>query len=177
MLRRVRDLTVGVWGFGNIGRRTAEKFAALGCTVLFDDRHPERGFAGVSPVGVDELLARSDVLSIHLPASPATNSIVDAGVLASMLPGSLLVNTSRGVLVDLDALIVALDDGRPGAAALDVLAGEPAVPPRLAKRDDVILTPHVAFNSPTAVVELRRRATEDLVRVLRGEPAHDPVSL
>lgn len=176
-LHRVRDLTVGIWGCGMIGRRAAEKFAALGCTVLVDDRHPDSAPRGTAAVPISELLERSDVVSLHLPASPSTAGIVDAASLAAMKPGALLVNTSRGALVDLDALVAALATGRPGAAALDVLAGEPAVPAALAAREDVILTPHVAFNSPAAVAELRTRAAQDLVRALRGEEPHDPVVL
>lgn len=176
-LRRVRELTVGIWGFGMIGQRTAEKFVALGCEVLFDDRHPDRAVPGMEAVAVPELLARSDVLSLHLPAGPGTRGIVDAGLLAQMKPGSLLVNTSRGALVVTEDLRAALDAGRPGAAALDVLASEPDVPAWLRGRDDVLLTPHVAFSSNSSVTELRQRASEDLVRALRGEAPRDPVTL
>lgn len=176
-LRRVRELTVGIWGFGAIGRRTAEKFGALGCEVLCDDRHPQAPTAAASAVPVPELLARADVLSLHLPAAASTTRIVDAGALAALRAGALLVNTSRGALVDLDALLAALDAGELGFAALDVLAGEPEVPRGLRDRDDVILTPHVAFNSAASVAELRTRASQDLVRVLQGEPPRDPVEL
>ncbi len=172
-LRRVRDLVVGIWGAGRNGRATAGKLAAFGCTVLVDDRHPEA--AGPhQAVPVDELLARSDVVSVHLPLTEETRGIVDARALARMRPGSLLVNTGRGRLVDVDALVAALDAGRPGAAALDVLPEEPYVPPSLAARDDVLVTPHVAFASIESVAEVRRRATEDLVRVLRGQSPLDP---
>jgi D-3-phosphoglycerate dehydrogenase len=94
-----------------------------------------------------------------------------------MRPGSLLVNTGRGGLVDTEALVAGLAAGRPGAAALDVLPEEPHVPAVLMGRDDVLLTPHVGFSSVQSVLELRRRAPEDLVRVLRGEPAQHPVAL
>ncbi len=172
-LRRVRDLVVGVWGTGLIGTRTADKFSALGCTVVVDDRHPER--AGPYPaVTRDELLERSDVVTLHLPLTEENRGIVGAEVLSKMRPGSLLVNTSRGGIVDSDALAAALDAGHLGAAALDVLPNEPQVPTALADRDDVVITPHVAFSSIQSVQELRARATEDLVRVLRGEPAEHP---
>ena len=108
---------------------------------------------GVEPVAPDELLARSDVLSLHVPAVPGAAPLVAADELAAMRAGSLLVNTARGALVDLDALVAALRRNRPGAAALDVLPHEPEVPALL--RDamvgpdavDVIVTPHVAFSS------------------------------
>ncbi len=171
-LRRVRDLVVGIWGAGRNGTATGRKLAAFGCSVLVDDHHGQAGpFEAVS---VDELLGRSDVVSIHLPLNDGTRGIVDAGALSRMRPGSLLVNTGRGRLVDVDALVAALDMGRPGAAALDVLPEEPHVPPGLAGRDDVLITPHVAFSSVESVAEVRRRATEDLVRVLTGAEPRDP---
>ncbi len=172
-LRRVRNLVVGIWGAGRNGLATARKLAAFGCTVLVDDRHPERAVP-YEVVTVDELLTRSDVVSIHLPLTDETRDIVDAEVLGRMRPGSLLVNTGRGRLVDVEALAAALDAGRPGAAALDVLPDEPHVPPSLVAREDVLVTPHVAFASVESVAEVRRRATEDLVRVLRGETPLDP---
>jgi D-3-phosphoglycerate dehydrogenase len=176
--RRVRDLSIGVWGLGAIGSRVAAKFVALGCTVRADDRHSTSTPAGVAAAPVAELLATSDVITLHMPAQLSGGAVVDEGVLAAMRPGSLLVNTARGSLVDLDALVAGLRIGRPGSAALDVLPNEPFVPPALVDGEvDVILTPHVAFSSTASVAELRQRATEDLLRVLRGEPARDPVNL
>lgn len=175
--RRVRSLVAGVWGLGPTGRRTAEKLSALGCRVLADDRHPELAPAGVETVPADELLAECDVLSLHLPLTPATRGLLDTITLARMKPGALLVNTSRGALVDIPALCAALDTGTPGGAALDVFPGEPEVPAALLGRPDVILTPHIAFSSAHSVLELRRRSTEDLLRVLAGAPPRNPVAL
>ncbi len=172
-LRRVRELVAGVWGTGRIGLAAARKLAALGCTILLDDRRPDPRH-GFLQVPAAELLARSDVVTVHVPLAEATRGMVDAAALARMRPGSLLVNTSRGAVVDAHALAAALDAGRPGAAALDVLPAEPEVPPGLAGRDEVVITPHVAFSSVQSVTELRRRAVEDAVRVLRGEPPRDP---
>ena len=173
-LRRVRDLTIGVWGTGLNGIRTGEKLSALGCTVFFDDRHPER-VPAMDVLSVSELLGRCDVLSLHLPLNEENKRIVGAEILARMRPNSLLVNTARGGLIDTEALASALDQRRPGFAALDVLPHEPDVPPALARRDDVLITPHVAFSSVQSVRELRQRTTEDLVRTLRGEQPMDPV--
>jgi D-3-phosphoglycerate dehydrogenase len=178
-LRRVRDLVVGIWGAGANGIATGRKLAALGCRVLVDDWHSDHDHghdhdrAAFDAVPVDRLLAGCDVVSVHLPLTDETRGIVDAHTLSLMRPGSLLVNTGRGRLVDPDALAAALDAGRPAAAALDVLPDEPHVPASLAGRDDVLITPHVAFASVESVAEVRRRATEDLVRVLSGEaPLH-----
>ena len=179
--RRVSSLVTGVWGLGPTGRRTAEKLAGLGDPelggqVLADDRHPELAPPGVRSVPADVLLAECDVLSLHLPLTPDTRDLLDAARLARMKPGALLINTSRGALVDVDALGTALDTGTPGAAALDVLPGEPEVPAALRPRPDVILTPHIAFSSAHSVLDLRRRSTEDLLRVLAGVPPLNPVT-
>lgn len=175
-------LVTGVWGLGPTGRRTAEKLLTLcdpaqGGQVLADDRHPELAPAGVRVVPPDVLLAECDVVSLHLPLTPATRGLMDAARLARMKSGALLVNTSRGALVDIPALSAALDAGTPGGAALDVFPAEPEVPAALLPRPDVILTPHIAFSSGHSVLELRRRSTEDLLRVLAGVPPHDPVTL
>jgi D-3-phosphoglycerate dehydrogenase len=171
-LRRMSALTVGVWGYGRIGRRTAEKFAALGCRVLAHDP-----FAPAGPpaelVDIDRLLAESDILTLHMPPSP-DGPAVTSEIFAAMKSDALLVNTARGALVDNDDLIRALETGQIGGAALDVVAGEPDIPLALVESPKTILTPHVAFSSRESVVELRRRTAEDVVRVLRGEPAHNP---
>jgi D-3-phosphoglycerate dehydrogenase len=169
-VRRLSEQVVGIWGAGTIGRKAAHRFVALGCRVLVDDRHPESAPPGTTPVPLAELLA-----TCHTPLNDETRGIVDAELLAAMKPGALFVNTSRGGLVDLEALLAALDHGTLGAAALDVLPDEPAIHPDLLGRPDVILTPHIAWASPTAMAELRRRTAEDLVRVLRGEEPRDPV--
>ncbi len=173
--RRVSSQVAGVIGLGPIGRRTAAKLLALGCRVLADDRHPERAPAGVETVPAEVLLGECDVVSLHLPLTAATSGLIGAAELALMKSGALLVNTSRGALIDVPALCAALDRGAPGCAALDVFPGEPAVPAALLRRGDVILTPHIAFSSDESVLELRRSATEDLLRVLAGAPARHPV--
>ncbi len=171
-LRRMSALTVGVWGYGRIGRRTAEKFAALGCRVIAHDP-----FAPAGPpaelVDLEQLLAESDILTLHMPPSP-DGPAVTSDIFAAMKPDALLVNTARGALVDDDDLIRALETAQIGGAALDVVAGEPDIPLALVESPKTILTPHVAFSSRESVVELRRRTAEDVVRVLLGEPARNP---
>jgi len=171
-LRRMSALTVGVWGYGRIGRRTAEKFAAFGCRVIAHDPFALPG-PPAELVDLDQLLAQSDILTLHMPPSP-DGPAVTAEILAKMRPDALLVNTARGGLVDNDALIAALESGTIAGAALDVVAGEPEIPATLVASSKTILTPHVAFSSRESVVELRRRTAEDVVRVLRGESARDP---
>ncbi|GAA3513280.1 C-terminal binding protein [Aeromicrobium panaciterrae] len=173
--RRLSSLVIGVWGSGLNGRRTAAKLAALGCEVLIDDRHgAESASERVTPVAVDQLLARSDVVSIHLPLTAGTEGIVSTNELARMKSGALLVNTSRGGVIDLDALRPELESGRL-AAALDVLPSEPKVPDWLRAIRQVILTPHVAFSSRESVADLRERATRDLLAILEGGNPQFPV--
>ncbi len=171
-LRRMSSLTIGVWGYGRIGRRTAEKFAALGCRVVAHDP-----FAPAGPpaelMELDRLLGESDVVTLHMPASPV-DPLVTESVLKQMKPDALLVNTARGTLVDNDALIAALARGDIAGAALDVVAGEPDIPAALVNDLNTILTPHVAFSSRESVIELRTRTAEDVVRVLRGDQARNP---
>jgi len=118
-------------------------------------------------------LGASDVIILHAPLTEATGHLLDHDRLQRVKPGAFLINVSRGALVDTAALLNALESGRLSGAALDVLESEPTVPPGLL-RPDVMLTPHVAFSSQASVHELRRRASEEIVRVLRGEPPQHP---
>jgi D-3-phosphoglycerate dehydrogenase / 2-oxoglutarate reductase len=162
-LRRLSTLTCGVVGFGRIGRRTAEKLRALGTRVITS-----------APSPLDELLATSDVVILHAPLTEATRHLIGARELALMPPGSLLVNVSRGGLVDTDALAASLHAGHLGGAGLDVIESEPAVPAQLLAHPAVVITPHIAFSSDASLVEMRRSAAEEVVRVLRGESPRCP---
>ena len=150
------ESTLGVLGLGRIGRRFAEFAAPLFAEVLGtdpmlpDDEVTRRALAdaGVRRVDLDELLAASDVLSLHLPLTDETAGLVDARFLARMRPGAVLVNVSRGGLVDEEALLAALDSGHLGGAGLDVLATEPApLDHPFRTHPNVVLTPHVAYLS------------------------------
>ncbi|MFG2129614.1 C-terminal binding protein [Streptomyces sp. NPDC048751] len=172
-LRRLSTLTCGIVGYGRIGRATARKLGAFGCRILAHDPHPPKDTPGVESVGLEELLRRSDVVILHVPLLPGTHHIIGAEQLATMKPGGLLVNVSRGGLVDTDAVTKALDSGHLDGAAFDVLESEPHVPAELLAQPGALLTPHVAFSSDASVAELRRRAAEEVVRILAGEaPAH-----
>lgn len=173
-LRRLRNLTCGIIGYGRIGKRTAQKLAAIGSSLLAYDPRPPADEAGVKFVGLDELLQQSDVIIVHAPLNPATYHLINRDRLAQVRPGSFLINVSRGAVVDNEALIEALASGRLDGAGLDVLESEPAVPGELLNHPGVILTPHVAFSSDASLLELRRRASEEVVRVLRGETPEQP---
>ncbi len=167
-LRRVGDLTCGIIGLGRTGRRTAEKLRGLGVRLLGHARRPA-ALDGVEITTLEELLGRADVVTVHLPLTEATHHLLDRGRMALMKPGAFLINVSRGAVLDTTALADALESGRLSGAALDVLENEPSVPPGLL-RPNVILTPHIAFSSDASLRELRRKASEEVVRVLRGEP-------
>ena len=168
-LRRLSTLTCGVIGFGRIGRSTARKLLALGAQVLASTPGPAADTGGVPVVALEELLARSDVVIVHAPLTAATRHLLGARELSLMPPGSLLVNVSRGALVDTVALVGALACGHLSGAGLDVLEEEPAVPPELLEHPGVVITPHIAFSSDASVLDLRRSAAEEVVRVLTGQ--------
>ena len=131
------------------------KAKAFGLTVITHDPYVSKDVlasAGVEGVSFDDLLARSDFVSVHAPLMPATRGLVNAAAFAKMKKGALLINTARGPLIDEPALIAALDSGQLGGAALDVVTTEPlAKDSPLLGRDNVILTPHTAFYSVEAL--------------------------
>jgi D-3-phosphoglycerate dehydrogenase len=173
-LARLRVLTIGLVGLGRIGRATARKLSGFGCRLIAADPSPHAAPEGVEIVSLETLRAESDVIVLHLPLLNETRNLVDDAFLAGCRRKPLLVNVSRGGLVDNDALLRALDTGVLAGAALDVVEGEPSPPADLVSRPDVIVTPHVAFLSPVSLLELRRRSTEEVVRVLRGQPPNFP---
>jgi D-3-phosphoglycerate dehydrogenase len=166
--------TVGLVGTGRIGLAVAARLRPFGFRVLASDPFADAAAvaaAGIELVDLPELLAASHAVSLHAPLTPDTARLVDAGALAQMRPGAVLVNTSRGGLVDSDALADALESGRLGAAALDVFDPEPLDPAsRLRALPQVLFTPHAAFFSDDSVAALQRLACEEAARALAGEP-------
>lgn len=173
-LRRTNGLVIGVLGFGRIGRATVRKALALGAHVLVYDVMPVRDAGSATVATLDEVLSRSDAVILHMPLDDATKRVVNRDFIARMKRGAILINVSRGPLIDNDAILHGLQSGRLGGVGLDVIEGEPNPPRALVERDDVIITPHVAYASDVAVVELRRRACEEVVRVLAGEKPLNP---
>ena len=178
-LRRLTGRTLGLLGFGQIAREIAIRARCLGLRVVAHDPYvpdPEFAADGVAQVTWQELLADSDILSIHVPLTPETSHLIDEEALARIRPGALIINTSRGGIIDEKALAAALSDGRLGGAALDVFQAEP--PPAnhpLFAREDVVVTPHSAAFTEEALAEVRARAIDDVVRVLTGGAACYPV--
>ncbi|MDN4546339.1 C-terminal binding protein [Pseudomonas sp. C32] len=168
-LRRLRNLTCGIVGYGRIGRRTAQKLSAFNTRVLAYDPYPPKEESQVEFVTLDKLLSQSDIVIVHAPLMEGTHHLINRSNLATVKHGALLINVSRGGVVDTDALIEALQSGRLDGVGLDVLESEPEVPAALLDHPGVMLTPHVAFSSDASLLELRRRASEEVVRVLKGE--------
>lgn len=168
-LRRLGNLTCGIIGYGRIGRRTAQKLMAIGSKLIAHDPMPPQSEEGVEFVSLEALLSAADVIIVHAPLVPATHHLINSERLSLTKKGAFLINVSRGGIVDNNALVAALESGQLDGAGLDVLEDEPKVPDALLKHPGVILTPHVAFSSDASLLELRRRASEEVVRVLRGE--------
>jgi D-3-phosphoglycerate dehydrogenase len=180
-IHRLAGRVLGLVGFGNIPRALAPKAKAFGLRVVTHDPYVSQqalAAAGVEGVSFDRLLEISDFVSIHAPLMPATRDLFNAEVFGKMKTGALLINTARGPLVDEGALVSALDSGRLGGAALDVVPVEPLPKDsRLIGRDNVILTPHTAFYSVEALNELQTKCAADIARVLSGEKPVYPVKV
>jgi D-3-phosphoglycerate dehydrogenase len=166
--------TIGIVGVGNIGSQMARLCKAFGMNVIAWTFHPSAGRAaslGVEFVELDELLARSDVVSLHVALTPQSIGMIGSDEIARMRPGALLVNVARGPIVDEEALVEALNSGRLGGAALDVFAMEPlpADSPLLAC-EQVVLTPHVADMTPEGLDLLNQGVVENVLAFLAGRP-------
>src|SRR5688572_9631659 len=168
-LRRIEGQTLGIVGLGNIGRKIAEKAMGLGLKVVATDVRPNISMPGVRIVPLDELLATSDYVSLHVPLIPATRHMMGPAQLAKMKPTAYLINTARGGLVDHAALAAALAAGQLAGAGLDVQYVEPpdhSKPPFNDAR--VIVTPHAAFASEESLVNLRERVSQQVATRLTG---------
>ena len=159
--------TVGIVGLGAIGRSVARRLQGFECTILAYDLEP-RTVDGVEAVSLEELLRRSDFVTLHVPLNDSTQVLVGARELARLRPGAILVNTSRGGVVDEAALYAALTEGRLRAAALDVFADEPPTGSPLLDLPNVVVTPHLAGLSVSSVTCMLRLASQSIVTVLEG---------
>jgi D-3-phosphoglycerate dehydrogenase len=168
-MRRLSGATLGLIGFGQIARALYPKARALGMAVLAHTRRSDNFGTGCSMVSLDEVLERSDFISLHAPLTDSTRHMISRTQFARMKPTAWLINTSRGGLIDMAALREVLATGRIGGAALDVFEPEP---PDLADplyRDErVIVTPHAAFVSEESLRELRSRASRQIADALQG---------
>ncbi len=170
----LRGSTVGIVGTGLIGGEVARRLSGFGPRLLGYDvvRSPElEQRLGLRYVGLEQLLAESDFVTLHAPLLPETRGLIDAAALARMKPGAFLVNTARGPLVDEAALAEALRRGQIAGAALDVFAVEPLPPDSpLREVEHLLLTPHVAGSTEQARAAMAAMAVDNAARVLRGQP-------
>jgi D-3-phosphoglycerate dehydrogenase len=169
-MHRLRGQTLGLIGFGRIARRVAGKARPFGYRVLaYSPSLTPGNHDGVTAATFEKVLRSSDVVSLHAPATPSTRNMIGESELAMMRPGSLLVNTARGALVDEDALRRALMEGRLGGAGLDVMDEEPPPPDHpLRSTPGVVMTPHASFYSVESVRELQETAADNVAAVLGG---------
>lgn len=179
-IRRLRGQILGLIGLGKIPRALAPKAQALGLRVIgFDPYFPAESAQslGVQLMSLDELLAASDIISLHAPLTDETREMINTDTIQRMRPGALLINTARGPLVDIEALVEGLTTGQIGGAGLDVLPTEPPPPSSpLLELENVILTPHSAFYSEESIIELQTKAAEEVKRALLGQPPRNPVN-
>ena len=167
--RRLAGQTLGIVGLGTIGCEVAHKAAAFGLTILAHDPYLETAPSGVRLVGLDELLAASDYVTLHCPLVPETRGLIGAEQLATMKPTAYLLNLSRGPVVEQSALADALTSGALAGAALDVMATEPPSPDDpLLHMANVLLTPHTSSWSVESIDQLRRDAAVNVTDALFG---------
>ncbi len=169
----VHGKTLGIVGFGRIGRAVARRARGFHMRVLYYDvqrADPEvEHELQATYVDLDTLLRESDFISLHTPLTPQTRHLIDADALARMKPTAILVNTSRGPVVDEQALVDALRNRRIAYAALDVFEHEPQLTPGLAELDNVVLAPHIGSGSLETRSRMARIAAENILAVMRGE--------
>lgn len=182
--RRFSEQTVGVMGFGRIGRAFATKAKGFGPRVIAYDPLIDAATIqanGAQAVDLDTIFKESDFISLHLPLTPDTKHIVNAVSLAMMKPTAYIINTARGGLIDEAALLAAIRAGKLRGAGLDVLSAEP--PPKdnpvlaaLLQEERVFITPHFAWYSEEAMIDMRARGADEVVRILSGQSPRSPVN-
>lgn len=178
-IRAPRDLTVGFLGLGRIGRATLSRLRPFGFRFAVHDPMLSESDAqalGASLLGRSELIASADLIILHLPLTPETRHILDGEALAGARPGCMVINTARGGLIDEAALAAAVASGHLGGAALDVFEVEP-LPGNSPLRDvpGIILTPHAAWYSDTALNRLQSMVADEIARALSGQSPRCPV--
>jgi D-3-phosphoglycerate dehydrogenase len=168
-MRRISTLTVGVLGFGRIGRLVANTMRTFGGEILVSDPFLTASPEGVAVVSNDELFRRSDVLFLHAPLTAETQGIVNSETLGQMPEGAIVVNVARGGLIQLDDLFDALRLGRLGGAGIDTFPTEPVDPSLVEGVPGLLVSPHLAYYSEEALRESQVKATTQVIKVLSGE--------
>jgi len=177
-IHRLSTLRVGVVGLGRIGSSFARSIKGFVRDVVGFDPFlaaDQLGASNVQKMSLESLFETSDIISLHLPLSEKTHHLVSAETIALMERRPIIINVSRGGLVDGAALTHALEMGELSGAGIDVFEDEPNVPEELRRLDNIVLTPHVAWYSEEAELQLRRSSIEEVLRVLAGQSPRNPV--
>jgi len=174
----IQGMQIGLIGAGQIGTAMARRCKAFGMRIAYASEHPmkEPARSELEAVGlpIDELVATSDVISLHCPLTPQTHHILDAQRLADMKPGSYIINTARGACIDEKALVEALKSGHLAGAGLDVYEHEPAIEPGLLGMENVVLLPHLGSATVETRITMTALAAANVLAVLDGKPAVTP---
>jgi len=169
---RLENRVLGIIGFGNIGKTVAEKFRPFKLSIIVYDPLVNGKIVskyGAKKVKLETLFRQSDYISLHCPLNKSTKYLIDFKEIEIMKKGVFIINTSRGEIINLKALYKAIKDGKIAGAALDVLEKDPPSLTDIMNTDKIIYTPHVAWNSVEAEMELRKSAVQEVKRVLKGE--------
>ena len=170
----IRERQLGIVGLGRIGRAVAEKAKFFGMKIVYHNPSP-RSVDGYESMSLDQLLATSDVVSLHVPLSPQTRHLIDRKALSRMKRSAYLINTSRGPVVDEDGLAWALREGIIKGAGLDVYEDEPRVHPGLLALENVVLVPHMASATAETRAAMYDLVARNVVNVLSGKPPVTPI--
>jgi glyoxylate reductase len=172
--------TLGIVGMGRIGRAVARRATGFGMSILYTNRRPlsseEERALNASFAPLEEVLRRSDILSLHVPYTPQTHHLLNAETLALLKPGAYLINTARGPIVDEAALVAALQAGHLRGAALDVFEDEPRIHPALLQMEQVVLAPHIGSATRETRALMATTAAANILAHLRGETPPNLVS-
>ncbi len=174
--RELTGATVGLVGFGRIAQRVAELLRSFDARLLYTSRSTAPARRGIERCELRELLAGSDFVSLHVPLTPETRHLIDAARLAQMKRGAIIVNTSRGAVLDTVALVGALRSGQVGAAGLDVYEDEPHVPRELCELPNTVLLPHIGSATGPTRDAMARLCAENVIAVIEGREPPTPVA-
>lgn len=179
-IRRLSNQLYGIVGLGRIGKASARKAAGLGMTVIaYDPYIPAEDFAsvGATSVSFETLMSTADIVSLHVPLTPETRGMIDAKALSLMKPTAFIVNTARGPVIDVPALVAAVQAKQIAGAGIDVLPVEPCpIDDPVLHDPRIVVTPHLAASSVEAVRDVRIRGSEEALRVLTGNAPKYPVN-
>jgi D-3-phosphoglycerate dehydrogenase len=180
-MRRLSELTLGLIGFGNTARKLSHYAKAFDMNIIVNDPYAPQGVFdeyGVKGVNIDELFKDADIISIHIPLNDDTKHFINKETISKMKDGVIIINTARGPIIKIDDLLDALDSGKIRAAGLDVVENEPITDPssRVLNYENLVITPHAAYNSVEASINQHTMVAETAVQVLNGKMPHNVVN-